>query len=408
MRQKWFVISNEGWHDLIAGLLRDRQLELALDALELLQREGSKIRPWLYDMVIYTLCDAEEFDQIIKILRYRIAKGELLISPTVWFYLLDTASRALHHAATLYVWRKRVETSYLNPPSGICTNVLNTAARHGDFRLATDVFRVLGNRTQVLHQHHYEALLESYLASSDLKTALLVLSIMTSSGVLPSESSTRPIYIYLQESPSLSSTALSILRELHQSSRPIPPESVNVIIEAFIHHKDLASAIETYKTLHTLVPAGPTTATFNALLRGCASAANKDLAMFLAAEMAALKVAPNALTYDRLVLVCLNADRQGTENAYTDAWRYFEEMRAVGWWPRMGTIKNLATSCCAKGDKRVWKLMEQAKKVGEIEARVVQKVVMQCWKMGDGQANEEGTREEDTNVISRQAVIPNS
>lgn len=390
MRLRWFTVSNDGWHDVIVGLLRDRQLELALDTLELLQREGSKIKSWLYDMVVYTLCDAEEFDLTLKIMRYRISSGELLISGTLWFYLLDTASRSLHHAATLFVWRKRVETSYLNPPSGICTNVLNTAARHGDFRLATDVFRVLGNRAQTLHLHHYEALLESYLTSSDLKTTFTILSIMTSAGVHPSESSTRPIYIYLQGSPSLPNTALSILRDLRDSGRPIPPEAVNVIIEVFVKKKDLASAIETYKILHTLVPAGPTIATFNALFRGCTQTARKDLAMFLASEMVVLNVAPDALTYDRLVLVCLNADREDAEDAYEDAWRYFEEMKAVGWWPRVGTIKELAIRCCEKGDERVWRLVEEAKRSGVVEVSGVEKAVARHWKTGNNQRKRGG------------------
>lgn len=398
MRRRWFTVSNDGWHDVIAGLLRDRQLELALDTLELLQREGSKIHPWLYDMVIYTLCDAGEFDQVLQIIRYRISSGELLISGTLWFYLLDTASRSLHHAATLYVWRKRVETSYLNPPSGICTNVLNTAARHGDFRLATDVFRILGNRAQTLHLHHYEALLESYLASSDLKTALTILSIMTSSGVPPSESSTRPIYTYLQQSPSHPQTALSILQTLRQSDRPIPPEAVNVIIEAFVHHKAIPSAIATYKTLYTLVPTGPTTSTFNILFHGCCSSgptARKDLAMFLASEMVALKVAPDALTYDRLVQVCLNADGQDrAPDAYEDAWRYFGEMRGLGWGLGWGTMKAFVTRGCERGDERVWGVVEDMKREGGEEARGVEKVVMECWrgeergmKEGDGNGN---------------------
>ncbi|MCJ1429866.1 hypothetical protein MMC29_007781, partial [Sticta canariensis] len=370
LRQRWFTVTEDGWHDMIVGMIRDRQLELVLDTVELLQREEeAKIKPWLYDMIVYTLCDIEEFDEALKIMRYRVSSGELLISGTLWFYLLDTASRALHHGATVYAWSTRVETSFLNPPSGVCINVLSTAARWGDFALATDVFRVLGNRSETPRLYHYESLLEACLASSDLKTAFTILCVMVSSGVPPSEPSTRPIYLHLRQNASLPATALSILHKLHESNRPICAPAINVIIEGFVHHQDLAAAIETYKILHELCPSGPTTSTFNTLFRGCAKAARKDLAMFLAAEMVALKVAPNALTYDRLMLVCLTAEAEGAKEEKTgqelaDAWHYFEEMRRMSWWPRAGTVVALAKRCCERGDERVWGLVGEGDQEG--------------------------------------------
>lgn len=373
---------------MMAGMIRDRQLEMVLGTVELLQEEGQpKIRPWLYDMIVYTLCDIEEFDEALKIMKYRVSNGELSISGTLWFYLLDTASRALHHGATLYAWRNRVQTACLNPPSGVCINVLSTAARCGDFHLATDVFRILGNRAENLKLYHYESLLEAYLVSSDLQTAFTLLSVMTSSRVPPSESSTRPIYLQLCQNASFPTTALSILRNLHESDRPICAPAVNVVIEGFVHHQNLDSAIETYNTLHELCPSGPTTSTFNALIRGCAKAARKDLAMFLASEMVALKVAPDALTYDRLVLVCLSAEseeaeEQKTGQEFADAWRYFEEMRRMSWWPRSGTLVALAKRCCERGDERVWGLVGEGAEEG-VGMQKMERFVSEHWRSGE-------------------------
>lgn len=347
----------------MVGMIRDRQLELVLNTMDLLHAEGTQIKPWLYDLLTYTLCDVEEFDEALKLIRYRISAGELLISATLWSYILDAASRALHHETTLYVWRKRVETSYLNPPSGICINVLSTAARHGDFLLATDVFRILGNRTETLQHYHFESLMEAYLGALDLKSALATLAVMTSSGVNPTESSLRPIYLYLCQDTSLPATALSMLHDLHSSKRPIAPSAINVIIESYIHHGNLPSAISTYKILHALCPPGPTVSTFNTLFRGCAKFGRKDQAMFLAAEMVTLQVAPDALTYDRLILVCLNSlgaekeEDEAEDEAFLDAWRYFEEMRSLDLWPRQGTVVALARRCCERGDERVWDLV---------------------------------------------------
>ena len=374
-------------------MLRDRQVELAQETLQQLQSAGIKINPWLYDMITYILCDAEEFDEVLEFMKYRIHSGELQISPNLWFYLLDNASRTLHYPATVYAWRKRVETGYLNPPSGVCHNILNTASRHGDFRLATDVFRVLNNRTHTPALHHYEALLESYLSAFDLKTALTLLTLMTAAGVPPTEASTRPIYTHLKDSPSAPATALSILHELRCADREVPIAAANVVLEASIYHQDLASAMETYKTLHRLCPSGPNTATFNALFRGCGHFHRKDLAMFLASEMVALKVSPNALTYDRLVLVCLDAS-EDPEEGFEDAWRYFREMKGMGWWPRHGTVVALARRSCEREDERVWELVGEGEEEG-IEREKMEALVREWWggRGMDGDGDEEIRRE---------------
>ena len=347
-----------------------------------MQNEGLKIDPWLYDMMIYTLCSAEEFDAALNLMQRRISSGELYISATLWYHLLDTASRALHHPATLFAYRARVETLYLNPPAGICINILNTAARHGDTYLATSALRQLGRRSgNPIQLHHYEALLETYATANDLRTALTLLTIMGASGYPPTESSTRPIYTYLHQSPSLPAKALSILEDLREQDRQIPIQAINVIMQASISHHDLTAALSLYKSLHALAPyLSPDTASFNILFRGCVQAARKDLAMFLASEMLALKVGPDSLTYDRLILVCLN-----TEAAIDDAWRYFEEMRDLGWWPRGGTTIALARRACERGDQRTWELIHDERGAA-IEKVKVRQMVRDFWKGGAEEA----------------------
>ncbi|MCJ1410577.1 hypothetical protein MMC19_004663 [Ptychographa xylographoides] len=376
---RWFTLTADGWHDLAAGYLRDRQIEMALGKLEEMRKEGIRVRPWLYDLFVYNFCDTGDFDEALHIMEYRVDAVELDISATLWYYLLDSASRAYHHEATLYTWRKRVESGYLNPPSGICINVLNTAARHGDFRLATDVFRVLGNRTTSLQPYHYEALFEAYLAGDYFRAALTVLTVMASSTTaLPTEATTRPLYLYLRQSPQYPIQAFTTLKNLHKANKTIPTVAINAIIEAHVAHSDLTAAITVYKSLHTLSSTGPTTATFNAIFRGCSKARRKDLAMFMAAEMLALKVDPDALTYDRLVLVCIEG---GTEVDLDDAWRYFGEMKDRGWWPRRGTLVAMAKKGCERGDERIWELVEEMEGRG-MDVAGVQRWVGENWRKG--------------------------
>ena len=96
LHQRWFTLSTDGWHDLVAGLIKDRQLEMALDKLEQMNVEGIRIQPWLHDMMVYILCEAEEIDEALKIMRQRTSNGEMILSATLWYSFLDAASRALH------------------------------------------------------------------------------------------------------------------------------------------------------------------------------------------------------------------------------------------------------------------------------------------------------------------------
>ncbi|KAL9000400.1 MAG: hypothetical protein Q9169_000917 [Polycauliona sp. 2 TL-2023] len=373
LRQRWFTLSNEGWHDIIVGLLRDKQLESVVETLQSVQQEGIRIQPWLYDMLIFNLCDAGEHDEALSLLRFRVENDEQLISGNVWHYLLDSGSKAYHHQSTLFAWRNRVGLSYLNPSSGVCLNVLETAARHGDFRLAADVIRVLGNRNQALKAYHYESLIEACVPS-ELRTAFTLLALMNSAGVPCTVSSTRPMFLHLRQSAHLPDRALSVLRQVIKQQQAMPAEAVNVVIEAYIHHGNFERALDIYKMLHTICPSGPVTSTFNTLFRGCRS--RKETAMFLASEMVAMKIAPNALTYDRLILVCLAG--RSIEEDFEDAWRYFEEMREMGWWPRPGTTMALAKQCCIMGDERVWGLQGDGSEVG-MTSSAIQRVVDEHW-----------------------------
>ncbi len=69
---------------------------MALDKLEEMEHDGQQVKTWLYDMFVYTLCEVEEFDNAANLLRTRVDRGEAMISANLWFYVLDSASRALH------------------------------------------------------------------------------------------------------------------------------------------------------------------------------------------------------------------------------------------------------------------------------------------------------------------------
>lgn len=107
MRQRWFNLTPDGWHDVVTGFLRDGQLEMALENLEYMQREDIKIENWLSDIVIYTLLDLEEIDEALKMMKSRNSLDGAAISASLWYQLLDRASRASHVCE--FVLRQSIE-----------------------------------------------------------------------------------------------------------------------------------------------------------------------------------------------------------------------------------------------------------------------------------------------------------
>ncbi|KAI9841536.1 MAG: hypothetical protein M1837_000637 [Sclerophora amabilis] len=356
MQQRWFNLNPEGSCNVAVGLLREQNIELAMEKLAHMIQDNMSIPEWLYDAFIYVLLEMEEIDEAMKIIRHRDMNTNGSISAIVWYQLLENASSAFHLEATNYAWRKRVEPNHMLPPDGICVNVLNTAARHGDRDLATDVFRILGNRSFDFDAAHYEALIEAYAKSEDLIAALTVLCIMNDAGVRPEEASTRAILHTLQQHSDNPPKAFGSLRKLNREHHRVPSVALNCIIEATVSFGDLERAIEQYKHFHSICPDGPNTHTFNSLISGCNHSGRKDLAMFLAAEMVALKLQPNRLTYDRLILVCLA--KGDTPEDYEDAFRYLDEMKGRDFIPRRGTYLALIQKCLRAGDNRADMLLK--------------------------------------------------
>jgi pentatricopeptide repeat protein len=267
----------------------------------------------------------------------------------------------------------------------MCLSALNLAARYADPGLATSAIRIISSRRTSLTSYHYEALLEAYIGSDDLKTTFRILVIMSKAGIEPDIKTTRPLFLYLSQFVFRPEEAWGVLESMHQDGHNIPVGAVNVILEANVKFENVESSIDFYKQLHTICASGPNTETFNILFQALSREGSKDMAMFLAAEMRALNVKPDHLTYDRLILICLQ------EADYGDAFLYLQEMEKVGltrgesWWMRAGTVIAFVRRCVAEKDKRVWELLSE---MGRREFSVTER--LKTW-VEDNWAKEEVT-----------------
>jgi hypothetical protein len=205
---------------------------------------------------------------------------------------------------------------------------------------------------------------------------------MSKAGHEPDSNSTRPLYLYLSSSGNLPSQSWKVLNDLYEDGHAIPIAAINVVIESTISVGNFDEAVNLYKQVHTLCASGANTETFNIMLQGCSHRKSKDFSMFLASEMTALGVKPDRLTYDRLILVCLN------EDDYEDAFLYLEEMKAVGhlkgdkdgWWMRSGTATAMVKKCVVNSDDRVWLVLDEMEKRNYNKSGKLRAWAEQNWK----------------------------
>ncbi|ELR08626.1 hypothetical protein VC83_02255 [Pseudogymnoascus destructans] len=432
MKARWISLTPLGYHHLIISHLRDREYELALSVFYSLHHRHISVEPWLYDILIYVFSEAGELSTALSILQSRAEDPDRNplypdpqdVSPGVWPYFLDTCAAAYDYAGVLYMWRKRVEIDYLRPSDGTLANVLNTAALAGDPALATSALKMLADRKGELPTSSYEAMLEAYATAKDVTNAFRVLCIMGKAGgestsKTPSSATTRPLFKLLrEEGPEVIQDAWKALTLLQEEGKEIPIAAVNVILEAAASSGELGLAMRLYKELvssqsapasKTLQPDSPSTevtarpniryktarktlrvhpdtTTINVLLQGCtkirSSLSPKRMAMYLASEMARQGIRPDELTYDRLILVCLHEGQQD----YEDAFRYLEEMAAMGWQGRVrnGTWHALARRFATERDGRVDTVLEMMDVLG-LETGKLRGVVGELWEAGPGE-----------------------
>ncbi|KAF2623240.1 hypothetical protein BU25DRAFT_401063 [Macroventuria anomochaeta] len=401
MKERWFTLSDRGHNFVVAGLLRERLFEQALEMLEDLSRKKVRVEDWVFSEAMWLLLEFGEVEEAFYVLGLKEsamgmdtagAAYGVKLSNALWGALLDAAAKQQLHDAARIVWTTQVQPGYLKPPTGTCLSVLSLASRHGDVQLATDVFRLLTERETIFNTHHYELLVAAYLKANALSDALSVILIMADANLKVDAGTCHPLFWYLRNAPppppstspdgeeeqiSMPLHAFTLLQDFEAQGRKVPTAAINCCIQACIAINSLPSALDIYKALHTVSPSGPNTETFNLLFRGCAQAGRKDLAMFLANEMISLNLQPDRITYDRLILVCERSDD------IDDAVNYFEEMRAAGMRPRRGTYERLIDRLVEKGDERCVGVLRDYRESGELVSQGAERRVRERFEVQD-------------------------
>ncbi|CAI7648399.1 unnamed protein product [Penicillium palitans] len=324
LRDRWLTLSPAGWHFVAAGLLRENQIELALEHVALMGRKDIFVEDWLHSIIVYTLCDHGELDEVYNVMRARVDQGHDM-THRLWMHVLAEAGKQGHYPMAHFVWRRMVELGYMHPLIEVCDDVLRMAAKAGDTEMASSVFRYLRESGISLERTQYERLVETHVVAGDLPAAFEALCTMHEAQIPLADSSTERVLAHMIQSKVDRREAWQILKRLKNAKRTIPIDSVRVIADLCEHdaHDDpsvVDDGVGFYKELYTLCPEGADVRVYNALIRMCRTARNRESGMFLVKEMASLGVVPNGVTFESIILMCLDAGN------FRSGFMYFQDL----------------------------------------------------------------------------------
>lgn len=142
MAHRWIPRTLEARHDIIAGLIREGELEKAEDEIARLQKQGFFIQSWLNVLLVHALCDKKDFEAILRV-AYRVYDDKGDLPRPTWAYLLQQASENGDYHLMEWLWQQHVEPMYIEPDKQTCINALRLSSQEGKHKLAESIYGVL-------------------------------------------------------------------------------------------------------------------------------------------------------------------------------------------------------------------------------------------------------------------------
>ncbi|KAM4064679.1 pentatricopeptide repeat protein [Hirsutella rhossiliensis] len=376
MRDYWFTVDQDAKQHVVVGLLRDEQYELAYARLTDMIEQGALVAPWVYDVFILAFGKLGFLDEMMLLLRRRrdLAESDHVVT-SLLYYALDVCSQAFHREGTIFAWNAAVRSSMVQPPDGIVENVLATASRHGYAVLATEALDLLSRRARVL-PYHYEAVVEAFAGSGDVAGALRVLCIMKKNGTSIGREHTSSIRTAIRRIPRIIDQAETALRKLAEVEA-VPLAAASAVVEATAEAQGSERVLALYgdvamlcgeaveaTTMQTLIMHSKTGETRRALARDYTAKM---------AEQADPVRSPGA--YEKLITACakegeLDLALRFAAQAVALVGPGTTSRRQLGW------MKPLLDCAAARGDGRIWGVLDEVERRGDEGARKMVRMLL--------------------------------
>jgi hypothetical protein len=91
LEKDWHGFGETGRQYVVAGYVRDLQLEQAVEEIRAMRKEDIPVATWVYDLVVSVLCGVWEFEEAIKVMRMRVEEVGPEQASAVWLYMLEQA-----------------------------------------------------------------------------------------------------------------------------------------------------------------------------------------------------------------------------------------------------------------------------------------------------------------------------
>ncbi|PHH89891.1 hypothetical protein CDD83_5031 [Cordyceps sp. RAO-2017] len=374
MGEFWFPVHTAAKQNVMIGLLRDGQYELAYARLTEMIEQDDAVDPWVHDIFILVFGRLGFLDEmLLLLLRRRGVEGsdvdETMIS--LLSFALDVCSQAFHRQGTEFAWTAAVRNSLVQPPDGVVDNVLATAARHGDAVLATEALDMLSKRAWVVvRPFHYEAVAEAFAASGDVAGVLRILCIMQKNGTRLARLHTRAVKAALERSPELIGEAEATLRKL-AAEEALPMGLVAVVVEAIAERQGSEAAIDLYRDVTGLCgrPAGAATMQ-DLMVHSKTGETVRALARDYVSRVSEGGDPPRGpWVYTELIAACANAGELDL------AFRFAKQaMGACKTEQQLGWVKPLVEQAAAREDGRIWDVVDE---IGGMQDRNIRSMMAQ-------------------------------
>jgi pentatricopeptide repeat protein len=99
MKSRWFTLSDRGRNFVVAGMLRERHFEHALEMLEEMVRNKARVESWLFDKAMWMLLEFGEIEEAFYVLslkegvQSKSGTGTVKLSDALWGAMLDAAAQ---------------------------------------------------------------------------------------------------------------------------------------------------------------------------------------------------------------------------------------------------------------------------------------------------------------------------
>ncbi|KAJ7287590.1 hypothetical protein C8J57DRAFT_1048704 [Mycena rebaudengoi] len=275
----------------------------------------------------------------------------------IWLACLQSAAAELYAEGVIRCWYTLVADLAVSPDEGLCTLVLNTAARNGLPDLATDALRVLKVLEVPWMEHHLAPLFEAFCRAERFEDAFSTLVIMRQNNIEPTQHTAFPLIGIINGDPEILDKLRATLEQMRKEEKPVDISALNILVRASISAGQMSNALADYNSFKSF-GLQPSRETFHHFIDGCISSSDVAYGELAFRQMVEGGTSPDHDVFEKMIMLHLK------QETYDDAFLHLEQMQAAGFVPARHIYEALILKCASVGDARYSVALEEMREVG--------------------------------------------